>query len=75
MKKTTTLIKNADVVVTMNSKRSEMKSASILISNGEIVAVGYDLGPADNIINAQGCVVTPGLINTHHHLFQSLVLL
>ena len=73
MKKITTLIKNADVIVTMNYKRSEMKGASILISNGEIVAVGYDLGPADNIIDAQGCVVTPGLINTHHHLFQSLV--
>lgn len=38
MKKITTLIKNADVIVTMNYKRSEMKGASILISNGEIVA-------------------------------------
>lgn len=73
MTKATTLIKNADVVVTMNAGREELAGASVLVVDGEITAVGYDLGVADNIIDAQGCVVTPGLINTHHHLFQSLV--
>ncbi len=73
MGQNTTLIKNADVVVTMNAKRAELKGADILVTDGAITAVGTNLGPADNVIDAQGCVVTPGLINTHHHLFQSLV--
>lgn len=73
MGQTTTLIKNADVVVTMDVGRRELKGADILITDGEITAVGHDLDVADNVIDAQGCVVTPGLINTHHHLFQSLV--
>jgi cytosine/adenosine deaminase-related metal-dependent hydrolase len=73
MGKSSTIIKNADVVVTMDAQRAELKGASILIVGGEITAVGHDLGVADNVIDAQGCVVTPGLINTHHHLFQSLV--
>ena len=73
MGQSTTLIKNADVVVTMDVGRRELKGADILITDGEITAVGHDLGAADNVIDAQGCVVTPGLINTHHHLFQSLV--
>jgi cytosine/adenosine deaminase-related metal-dependent hydrolase len=73
MGQSTTLIKNADVVVTMNAKRAELKGANILITDGEITAVGHEVFEADNVIDAQGCVVTPGLINTHHHLFQSLV--
>ncbi|GHA41983.1 8-oxoguanine deaminase [Amylibacter ulvae] len=68
-----TLIKNADVVVTMNDTRQEIASCDILIENGVIVGVGENLPDADNVINAGGCVVTPGLVNTHHHLFQSLV--
>jgi cytosine/adenosine deaminase-related metal-dependent hydrolase len=73
MGQSTTLIKNADVIVTMDAKRQELKGADVLVTDGEITAVGHDLGTADNVIDAQGCVVTPGLINTHHHLFQSLV--
>ena len=73
MGQSTTLIKNADVIVTMDATRQELKGADILITDGEITAVGHNLGKADNVIDAQGCVVTPGLINTHHHLFQSLV--
>ena len=73
MKKTTTLIKNADVIVTMDAKRTELKGTNILIENGSILGVGNNLTSADEVIDANGCVVTPGLINTHHHLFQSLV--
>ena len=57
----------------MDAKRAELKGASILIENGAIIGVGNNLSTADEIIDATGCVVTPGLINTHHHLFQSLV--
>ncbi|MBE9477553.1 MAG: 8-oxoguanine deaminase, partial [Proteobacteria bacterium] len=65
------VIKNADVVVTMNAARDELKGADIRVVGGVIDAVGHDLS-GDEQINAQGCVVTPGLVNTHHHLSQTL---
>ncbi|NOX73490.1 MAG: 8-oxoguanine deaminase [Alphaproteobacteria bacterium] len=70
---TTLLIKNADVLVTMNTDRAELAGGGLFARDGVIVAVGADLpDTADNVIDATGCVVTPGLINTHHHLFQTL---
>ncbi len=70
-----TLIKNADIVVTMNPARAELPVCDILITDGVISAIGANLAVPEgaDIINAAGCVVTPGLINTHHHMFQSLV--
>ncbi len=65
------LVKNADVLVTMDGDRRELKGASLLVENGVITSVGPVL-PADEILDASGCVVTPGLVNTHHHLYQSL---
>ena len=65
------LIRNADVVVTMDAGR-ELAGASVLVEDGVIAAVGEVPGPADEVIDARGCVVTPGLVNTHHHLYQSL---
>jgi cytosine/adenosine deaminase-related metal-dependent hydrolase len=71
---TRTLIRNADVLVTMDDSRRELAGASVLIQDGAIEAIGDGAGwpHADETINASGCVVTPGLVNTHHHLFQSL---
>lgn len=66
-----TVIKNADVIVTMNATKQELKSADIKIVDGVIHSIGNNLS-GDEIVNAQGCVVTPGLVNTHHHLSQSL---
>lgn len=68
---TTTVIKNADVVVTMDATRREIAQGDVLIRDGVIVAVGQGLS-GDQVINAVGCVVTPGLVNTHHHLYQTL---
>lgn len=67
------LIKNAHSVLTMDDARREIAGGDILIRDGVIVAVGQGL-VADNatVINAKNCVVTPGLVNTHHHLFQTL---
>lgn len=67
------LIRNADVVVTMDDARQEIRNGDVLVENGKIVAVGHGL-PRENadVIEAAGCVVTPGLVNTHHHLFQTL---
>ncbi len=67
------LIKNADAVVTINAARAEIAGGDVLIRDGVIAAVGRDLhAPGAEILHASGCVVTPGLVNTHHHLFQSL---
>ncbi|MCF2904558.1 8-oxoguanine deaminase [Octadecabacter sp. CECT 8868] len=67
------LIKGASTVLTMDDTRRELAGADVLISNGTIAEIGFGLeaGTAD-IINAAGCVVTPGLVNTHHHLYQTL---
>ncbi len=65
------VIKNADVVVTMNRVRDELKGADIRVLGGVIDAVGFGL-TGDEVVNAQGCVVTPGMVNTHHHLSQTL---
>jgi cytosine/adenosine deaminase-related metal-dependent hydrolase len=58
----------------MDAGRSEISGGWVAVSNGLVVGVG---GPgnepeAKRIISANGCVVTPGLINTHHHIYQNL---
>ena len=67
------LIRNADVVVTMNTTREELAGADVHVRDGVILAVGPGLAaPGAEVIEASGCVVTPGLVNTHHHLYQTL---
>lgn len=67
------LIKNADVVVTMDATRRELHGADVHIRGGVIVALGAGLqAPDAQVVQARGCIVTPGLINTHHHLYQTL---
>jgi cytosine/adenosine deaminase-related metal-dependent hydrolase len=67
------LIRNADVVVTMDATRRELAGADVVVRGGEILAVGAGLqAPGADVIDARGCVVPPGLVNTHHHLYQSL---
>ena len=67
-----TLIRNADVVLTMDDARRELRGTDILIRDGVIKAVGQGLHTTGDTIEAAGCVVTPGLVNTHHHLYQSM---
>lgn len=66
------LIRNADYLVTMDDARRVLKGADLLIREGAIVAVGADLAADGEVVDARGCVVTPGLVNTHHHLYQTL---
>jgi cytosine/adenosine deaminase-related metal-dependent hydrolase len=67
------LIQAADCIVTMNDALSELAGADVLIRGGVIAAVGHKIdAPGAEVIRAAGCVVTPGLVNTHHHLFQTL---
>ncbi len=71
----TLLIRNADLLVTMDDHRRELPGGGLFVRGNRIVQVGAskDLPEtADQIIDASGCVVLPGLINTHHHMYQSL---
>ena len=66
------LIRNADYLLTMDDTRRELVAADVLLADGVIAAVGHNLSTEGEVIEASGCVVTPGLVNTHHHLYQSL---
>ena len=66
------LIQGAVAVVTMNQSRAEVAGADVLIRDGVIAGVGVGLATVGRVVRAAGCVVTPGLVNTHHHLFQTL---
>tara|TARA_R110002049_G_scaffold10127_7_gene50595 strand:- start:8388 stop:9722 length:1335 start_codon:yes stop_codon:yes gene_type:complete len=66
------LVRNADHILTMDDDRRELSGADILIRDGAIVAIGPGLQTVGEVVLAHGCVVTPGLVNTHHHLYQSL---
>jgi len=71
------LIRDAESVVTMDEERREIPGGAVLVEDGAISFVGHpaqlppDTG-IDETIDARGCVVTPGLVNTHHHLYQTL---
>ena len=70
------LAKNAEVLVTMDDKRRELKNAGLYAVDGVIKQVGpvEELPKtADMVVNLAGQIVLPGLVNTHHHLNQTLV--
>ncbi len=69
------LVRNADVIVTMDQSRRELVGGWIALDDGVVAALGEpgrEPRGARRVIDASGCVVTPGLVNTHHHLFQNL---
>ncbi|MBB3118485.1 8-oxoguanine deaminase [Pseudoduganella violacea] len=71
----TLLIKNARVVVTMDEQRREIADGGVFIRDNVIAQVGpmAELPQtADEVIDASRHVVLPGLVNTHHHMYQSL---
>jgi 8-oxoguanine deaminase len=63
-------------VVTMNAERAEYESGYLAVEGNQISAVGAGPPPAELeltgalVIDGTGCLLTPGLINTHHHLYQ-----
>ena len=65
-----TVIRNG-LVVTQNPKR-EIFKGDVLIEHGKIAALGQSLR-ADETIDAKGCAVIPGLINTHGHVSMTLM--
>ena len=71
----TLLVKNAAVLVTMDDERREIVNGGLFVRDNVIEQVGPvgQLPPtADTVLNWRDHVVLPGLVNTHHHLYQSL---
>jgi cytosine/adenosine deaminase-related metal-dependent hydrolase len=71
----TLLLRHARVLVTMDDTRREIADGGVFARDGWIEAVGAssDLpATADEVVDLSGHVVLPGLVNTHHHLFQTL---
>ena len=69
------LVKNARLLATMNPTRQEIEDGGLYIENGFISQVGPTSSLpsiADEIMDLSNCVVLPGLINTHHHFYQTL---
>jgi 8-oxoguanine deaminase len=78
------LIRNAAMLVTMDRARREIPGGGVLLVDDAIAAVGSDVEirawiaqdaarrAPDRTIDARGCVVLPGLVNCHHHLFQTM---
>jgi cytosine/adenosine deaminase-related metal-dependent hydrolase len=72
----TLLVKNIHTLVTMDAERREIRNGALFVRNNVIHAVGtLDDMPvlqADEVLDLRNHVVLPGLINTHHHMYQSL---
>jgi 8-oxoguanine deaminase len=71
----TLLLRNAETVVTMDQQRREITHGGVFIRDNVIEAVGPTIelpSTADRIIDLPEGIVLPGLVNTHHHLYQTL---
>jgi cytosine/adenosine deaminase-related metal-dependent hydrolase len=71
----TLLIKNIAILVTMDDQRRELKNAALYVKDGFIQAVGEEKdlpNQADQVLDLSGHIVFPGLVNTHHHFYQTL---
>ena len=71
----TLLIRGATLLVTMDAQRREIVDGAVFVRDGVIETVGASVQlpqAADEVIDARGHVVIPGLVNTHHHFYQTL---
>lgn len=72
---TTLLVKHATLLVTMDEHRREIPDGGLFVRDGFLEQVGpTDQLPitADEVLDLSGHIILPGLINTHHHFFQTL---
>jgi len=71
-----TLIHDARLVITMDDERRVLPDGYVLVKGDQIALVGAGTAPGgtkvDRFIDARGKLVLPGLVNTHHHLPQTL---
>jgi cytosine/adenosine deaminase-related metal-dependent hydrolase len=69
------LVADADLVATVDDTRREIPGGWVAVTDGLVSGIGTSADPrpdAVRTIDARGCLVTPGLVNTHHHLYQNL---
>jgi 8-oxoguanine deaminase len=72
---TTLLVKHADMLASMDDHHREIPDGGLFVKDGFITQVGSTSelpSSADEIIDASGHIILPGLINTHHHFYQTL---
>lgn len=68
---TSILIKNASAIVTLDAKDTVLSNQNIFIKDNYISYIGQDASVAERVIDGTGMFIYPGLINTHHHLYQT----
>ncbi len=69
------LVSDAELVATVDDQRREISGGWVTVRDGLVAAVDdarHTPPDATDTISAAGCLVTPGLINTHHHIYQNL---
>jgi cytosine/adenosine deaminase-related metal-dependent hydrolase len=72
----TSVLVSGCYIVTMDAGRAEYADGHIAVDDNKIISVGPGPAPADldltgaQVVDAAGCLATPGLVNTHHHLYQ-----
>jgi len=73
----TTILKNLSVIATMDDDRREIRDGWIIVEGPAISAIGSGALPAGVserecvVIDGKGAVAIPGMVNTHHHLYQT----
>ncbi len=71
------LFRHADLVATVDDQRNEWRNGWVAVAGNTIVGLGSagtepTCTDQTTVIDATGCLITPGLINTHHHIYQNL---
>ena len=69
------LVKNADLIVTMDGQNRELKNAALFCRDGFIEQIGSQADlpqSADEVLDLSRHIILPGLVNTHHHFYQTL---
>ena len=71
----TLLVKNASVLVSMDDRQREIPEGGLFVRDGLIEQVGVSSElpqTADEVLDLKGALLLPGLVNTHHHFYQTL---
>jgi cytosine/adenosine deaminase-related metal-dependent hydrolase len=68
------IVRGAELVATLDEDRREVPGGWVAITGGRIAGIGPpgQEPEAATVVRAEGCLVTPGLVNTHHHIYQNL---